>query len=112
MADQNHLKYIPDTGTSHSSHPDGGFSDVKTAGSAAAGENDESSPVPSLRDWRLRLLTIGLCHCVFLSALDITIVSTSLTAIANDLHAFEQSSWVVSSYLTCYFSEALSDIPC
>ncbi|KAJ5672271.1 hypothetical protein N7507_001398 [Penicillium longicatenatum] len=114
MADQNHLKYIPDTGTSHSSHPDGGFSDVKTAGSAAAGENDESSPVPSLRDWRLRLLTIGtmtvqltrvrLCHCVFLSALDITIVSTSLTAIANDLHAFEQSSWVVSSYLTCYFS--------
>ncbi|THC97904.1 hypothetical protein EYZ11_002602 [Aspergillus tanneri] len=54
----------------------------------------------TLAGWRLTLLTIG----VFLSALDITIVSTSLTAIANDLQAFEKSSWVVSSYLTSYFS--------
>ncbi|KAF7587859.1 hypothetical protein BBP40_006628 [Aspergillus hancockii] len=45
-----------------------------------------------------------LCLCVFLSALDITIVSTSLNAVSNDLHAYERSSWVISSYLTSYFS--------
>ncbi|RAQ47308.1 hypothetical protein AFGD_008745 [Aspergillus flavus] len=64
----------------------------------------ELSHSPALEGWRLRLLTIGLCLCVFLSALDITIVSTSLTSISNDLHAFNESSWVVSSYLTSYFS--------
>ncbi|RAK99185.1 MFS general substrate transporter [Aspergillus ibericus CBS 121593] len=58
----------------------------------------------ALCGWRLRLLTIGLCLCCFLSALDSIIVSTSLTAIAKDLQNFEKSSWVVSSYLTCYFS--------
>ncbi|PYI08190.1 MFS general substrate transporter [Aspergillus sclerotiicarbonarius CBS 121057] len=58
----------------------------------------------ALSGWRLRLLTIGLCLCCFLSALDAIIVSTSLTAIAKDLQNFEKSSLVVSSYLTCYFS--------
>ncbi|KAE8372688.1 major facilitator superfamily domain-containing protein [Aspergillus bertholletiae] len=67
-------------------------------------ENNELPHPPALEGWRLRLLTIGLCLCVFLSSLDITIVSTSLTAISNDLHAFKESSWVVSSYLTSYFS--------
>lgn len=47
-----------------------------------------------------------LCLCVFLSALDITIVSTSLTTISNDLRAFDKSSWIVSSYLTTYFSRS------
>jgi MFS family permease len=47
-----------------------------------------------------------LCLSVFLSALDITIVSTSLVAITNDLKAFEKSSWIVSSYLITYFSDS------
>ncbi|PWY84704.1 MFS general substrate transporter [Aspergillus sclerotioniger CBS 115572] len=50
------------------------------------------------------LLTIGLCLCCFLSSLDAIIVSTSLTTIAKDFQNLEKSSWVISSYLTCYFS--------
>ncbi|OJJ46498.1 hypothetical protein ASPZODRAFT_166742 [Penicilliopsis zonata CBS 506.65] len=65
---------------------------------------NEESPPPALVGRNLGLLTAGLCLCVFLSALDITIVSTSLTSISNDLDAFEESSWIVSSYLATYFS--------
>ncbi|TGO18279.1 hypothetical protein BTUL_0011g00850 [Botrytis tulipae] len=53
-----------------------------------------------LSGWRLGLLTLGL----MLSSLDITIVSTSLVTISDDLQAFDQSSWIVNSYLTTYFS--------
>ncbi|CBF75171.1 hypothetical protein AN3884.2 [Aspergillus nidulans FGSC A4] len=57
-----------------------------------------------LRGRRLTSLTIGLAIAVFLSSLDAIIVSTSLAAIAEDMQAFDKSSWVVSSYLTTYFS--------
>ncbi|KAL4787327.1 hypothetical protein BJX76DRAFT_354273 [Aspergillus varians] len=59
---------------------------------------------PRLSGWRLRLLTISLCICCFLSSLDAIIVSTSIPAIAADLQAFEQSSCMVASYLISYFS--------
>ncbi|KAL6233128.1 hypothetical protein BDW75DRAFT_252196 [Aspergillus navahoensis] len=59
---------------------------------------------PCLRGWRLAILTMGLAIAVFLSSLDVIIVSTSLATIAGDLQAFDKSSWVVSSYLTTYFS--------
>lgn len=100
-------------------------------------QNEEPPKLPMLAGWRLGVLTTGyvsffksekenrrgtankgvtnmgryvrLCLCVFLSALDITIVSTSLAAISNDLDAFEQSSWIVSSYLTTYFSKSLTN---
>ncbi|CAI7613619.1 unnamed protein product [Penicillium manginii] len=38
------------------------------------GENEENSQPPVLEGWRLRLLTVGICLCVFLSSLDITIL--------------------------------------
>ncbi|KAL4745173.1 hypothetical protein BDW72DRAFT_198889 [Aspergillus terricola var. indicus] len=59
---------------------------------------------PCLKGRRLTSLTIGLAIAVFLSSLDAIIVSTSLATIAEDLQAFDKSSWVVSSYLTTYFS--------
>ncbi|KAL4985183.1 major facilitator superfamily domain-containing protein [Aspergillus falconensis] len=59
---------------------------------------------PCLKGWRLKILTTGLAIAAFLSSLDAIIVSTSLATIAEDLQAFEKSSWVVSSYLTTYFS--------
>ncbi|KAF7899502.1 hypothetical protein EAF00_003838 [Botryotinia globosa] len=57
-----------------------------------------------LSGWRLGLLTLGLCLSLMLSSLDITIVSTSLVTISDDLQAFDQSSWIVNSYLATYFS--------
>lgn len=38
----------------------------------------------------------------FLVNLEVTIVSTSLVAITNDLHGFSETSWVVSGYLVTY----------
>ncbi|KAL9618383.1 MAG: hypothetical protein Q9160_006891 [Pyrenula sp. 1 TL-2023] len=55
-----------------------------------------------LEGWRLYLLALGLSMSIFLSALDITIISTSLVSITNDLQAFEDSSWIVTSYLVSY----------
>lgn len=40
-----------------------------------------------------------------LTTLEITIVSTSLVAITNDLHGFSQSSWVITAYLLTYFGQ-------
>ncbi|TGO28679.1 hypothetical protein BPAE_0024g00240 [Botrytis paeoniae] len=57
-----------------------------------------------LSGWRLSLLTLGLCLSLMLSSLDITIVSTALVTISDNLQAFDQSSWIVNSYLTTYFS--------
>ncbi|KAL4740610.1 major facilitator superfamily domain-containing protein [Aspergillus similis] len=74
--------------------------DVGTELTSASSDGEK----PCLRGWRLTSLTIGLAIAVFLSSLDAIIVSTSLATIAEDLQAFGKSSWVVSSYLTTYFS--------
>ncbi|KAI1347291.1 major facilitator superfamily transporter [Xylaria sp. FL0043] len=52
--------------------------------------------------WRLHALTAGLCMSLLLSTLETTIVSTSLVSIVNDLHGFDKSGWVVTSYLLTY----------
>lgn len=41
----------------------------------------------------------------FLVNLEITIVSTSLVSIANDLHDFGRTSWIVTAYLITYTGE-------
>ncbi|KAJ6135616.1 hypothetical protein N7512_000776 [Penicillium capsulatum] len=52
--------------------------------------------------WRLVLTTIGLLIGFFLSNLDVTIVSSSLTSITDDLQGFEKRSWVITGYLATY----------
>ncbi|KAI0814258.1 major facilitator superfamily transporter [Xylaria sp. FL0064] len=52
--------------------------------------------------WRLHALSAGLCMSLLLSTLETTIVSTSLVSIVNDLHGFDKSGWVVTSYLLTY----------
>jgi MFS family permease len=46
---------------------------------------------------------------LFLVNLEISIVTTSLVAIANDLGGFENLSWVMSSYLLGYAGKIASD---
>lgn len=38
----------------------------------------------------------------FLSNLDVTIVSSSLTSITDDLDGFDKRSWVITGYLATY----------
>lgn len=39
---------------------------------------------------------------VFLSTLEVTVVSTALVTITNALEGFERNSWIVTSYLLTY----------
>jgi MFS family permease len=48
----------------------------------------------------LTVCRIGLS--LFLSTLEVTIVSTSLVSITNALNGFDKSSWIVTSYLLTY----------
>ncbi|ORY17866.1 putative multidrug resistance protein fnx1 [Clohesyomyces aquaticus] len=55
-----------------------------------------------LSGWRLHCLTIALFLSIFLVNFEISIVSTSLVSITDDLLGFGRSSWVVTSYLMVY----------
>ncbi|KAJ5093122.1 hypothetical protein N7456_008983 [Penicillium angulare] len=52
--------------------------------------------------WRLILTTTGLLIGFFLSNLDVTIVSSSLTSITDNLNGFEKRSWIITGYLATY----------
>ncbi|KAJ5683611.1 hypothetical protein N7462_006776 [Penicillium macrosclerotiorum] len=52
--------------------------------------------------WRLILTTTGLLIGFFLSNLDVTIVSSSLTSITDSLAGFEKRSWIITGYLATY----------
>ncbi|KAF2158515.1 hypothetical protein M409DRAFT_71606 [Zasmidium cellare ATCC 36951] len=55
-----------------------------------------------LTGWRLYVAGIGLGLSVFLPALEVSVISTSLISISNDLDGFEQSSWIITAYLLTY----------
>lgn len=43
-----------------------------------------------------------LCVCLFLTNLEIPIVTTSLVGITKELQGFDEASWIISSYLLGY----------
>ncbi|KAK3321991.1 putative efflux pump antibiotic resistance protein [Apodospora peruviana] len=55
-----------------------------------------------LTGWRLVVTTLGLLLCLYLVNLEVTIVSTSLVSIANDLSGFDKTNWIVTGYLITY----------
>ncbi|EPS30513.1 hypothetical protein POX_b02482 [Penicillium oxalicum] len=60
------------------------------------------SDIVYLTGWRLILTAIGLLIGFFLSNLDVTIVSSSLTNITDSLEGFEKRSWIITGYLATY----------
>ena len=46
-----------------------------------------------------------LSLAVFLPSMEVSIVATSLLAITNELQGFDQSSWIVTSYMLTYTGE-------
>jgi MFS family permease len=46
----------------------------------------------------------------FLSNLDVTIVSSSLTSMTDDLKGFEKRSWIVTGYLATYTGMTLNSL--
>lgn len=51
---------------------------------------------------RLGLTIDRLLIAFFLSNLDVTIVSSALTSITDDLKGFEKRSWIITGYLATY----------
>ncbi|KAH8701069.1 putative MFS multidrug transporter [Talaromyces proteolyticus] len=52
--------------------------------------------------WRMVFCMIGLWACLFLSALETTIVATALNKISSDLDSLGMSSWIIVAYLLTY----------
>ncbi|OCL11589.1 MFS general substrate transporter, partial [Glonium stellatum] len=53
---------------------------------------------------RLNILIVGLWLCLFISAMDTTIITTALLKISSDFNALSQSGWLVVTYLLTYNS--------
>ncbi|KAF2736979.1 putative multidrug resistance protein fnx1 [Polyplosphaeria fusca] len=72
---------------------------------ARAAEAAEPTPPPNfLHGFKLHSLTLGLFLSLFLVAFEVSIVSTSLVSITDDLEQFGRSSWVITGYLLTYTS--------
>ncbi|KAF5011426.1 hypothetical protein FDECE_2446, partial [Fusarium decemcellulare] len=62
-------------------------------------ETGVSYQPPAMGTWQRRLIMLSLCLTLFLGALDVTIVSTALPTIANQLHVTAREyAWIGSGY--------------
>ncbi|KAI1455383.1 putative efflux pump antibiotic resistance protein [Annulohypoxylon moriforme] len=61
-----------------------------------------ASQSPHLSGWRLWLTTSAIMLATFLVNIEVSIVGTSLITIANSLHRFSETSWIVTGYLVTY----------
>jgi hypothetical protein len=58
--------------------------------------------VPKISQARLHTIIAGLWLCLFISALDTTIITTALIKISSGFSALEQGPWLVTAYLLTY----------
>ena len=57
---------------------------------------------PSYLPTLLIVAITSVLLCLYLVNIEVTIVSISLVTITNDLHGFDQTSWIVTGYLITY----------
>ncbi|KAF2034646.1 putative MSF multidrug transporter [Setomelanomma holmii] len=60
--------------------------------------------VPTLSQARLQTIIAGLWLCLFISAMDTTIITTALIKISSGFDALEQGPWLITAYLLTYNS--------
>ncbi|KAK8069348.1 hypothetical protein PG994_005964 [Apiospora phragmitis] len=65
-------------------------------------DDAQEGPSDFITGWKLAILLCGISVAIFLPNLEISIVSTALVTIANDLHGFRETGWVVVAYLITY----------
>ena len=61
--------------------------------------------IPNISPARLHTIIAGLWICLFLSAMDTTIVTTALIKISSEFNSLEQAAWLVTAYLLTYNCE-------
>ncbi|EOD44457.1 putative haloalkane dehalogenase protein [Neofusicoccum parvum UCRNP2] len=76
--------------------------DAGTATSVQAPPHKLRDPPNALRGWRLHVSMLGLCLGLFCSALETTVIATSLTAISTHFSDAARSTWIVTTYLVTY----------
>ncbi len=59
----------------------------------------ETGSTPLMTRRQINLVVVGLMFGMFLSALDQTVVGTSMRTIADDLNGLDQQAWVTTAYL-------------
>lgn len=69
-----------------------------------------ASVISNISQARLHTIIAGLWFCLFISALDTTIVTTALIKISSGFNALEQAAWLVTAYLLTYNCKAFSTI--
>lgn len=62
----------------------------------------DEQPTNWLKGTRLLIIEAALCLTMFLTNLEIPIVSTALVTITDDLSGFGKSSWIVAAYLITF----------
>jgi len=60
---------------------------------------DLSGGVPNFSHGQILRVLSGVILCIFLAAIDQTVVIPAVPAIAADLHGFDHLAWIVSAYL-------------
>lgn len=59
----------------------------------------EGDPSPHFTHHQIMRVLSGILLCIFLAAIDQTVVIPAVPAIAADLHGFDHLAWIVSAYL-------------
>ena len=72
---------------------------VPAGGSAASGPDAPSTSNPLMTHRQILFVIFGLMAGMFLSALDQTVVGTSMRTIADDLNGLALQAWVTTAYL-------------
>ena len=60
---------------------------------------DQGAPPTAFTHAQIKRVVTGIMLCIFLAALDQTVVIPAVPAIAGDLQAFGHLSWIVTAYL-------------
>ncbi|KAL6706874.1 hypothetical protein ACN47E_005017 [Coniothyrium glycines] len=76
---------------------------AENEGSSSPGP-PQPSVVPNISPARLHTIIAGLWFCLFISAMDTTIITTALVKISSGFNSFEQAAWLVTAYLLTYNS--------
>ncbi|RAH86595.1 MFS general substrate transporter, partial [Aspergillus japonicus CBS 114.51] len=69
---------------------------------ATAPNGDLDATTPYLHGARLHVITATLCLCLFLTNLEIPIVTTSLVSITTELGGLNKISWISTAYMLGY----------
>ena len=76
------------------------------------GEAPTATPHPVFTHREIMRVMFGVMICILLAALDQTAVIPAIPAIARDLHARADLSWIVAAYLiTATICKSLNDAP-